>query len=200
MPPGATRSARWAWWSSSRCWRSSSARPTLDKPPDPTIVQAYPRPDLYFLWYFAVLALVPPALENYVIIGGPLLLGFLLFMLPLVANKGERSPLRRPWAMAFVLATLLMVGTLWIAGEQAKWSPNFNAPAIPASAVASNSVSVQTGAKLFLSKGCAYCHTMAGQGGERGPDLSTVGSRLSDAQLTIRILNGGEICPPTAAS
>src|SRR6266566_5561677 len=126
--------------------------PALDKPPDPTIVQAYPRPDFYFLWYFAVLALLPPGLENYVIIGGPLLLGFLLFILPLVANKGERSPVRRPWAMAFVLATLLMVGTLWIAGEQAKWSPNFNAQPLPASLVGTNDVHVQNGAKLFLSK------------------------------------------------
>jgi ubiquinol-cytochrome c reductase cytochrome b subunit len=169
--------------------------PALDKPPDPTIIQAYPRPDFYFLWYFAVLALLPPGLENVVIIGGPLLLGFLLFILPLVANKGERSPLRRPWAVAFVLGTLLMVGTLWIAGEQAKWSPNFNAQALSVQAVGASSGPVYTGSRLFLSKGCAYCHTMSGEGGERGPNLSTVGSRLSDSQITIRILNGGNNMP-----
>ncbi len=152
--------------------------PMLDKPPDPTIVQAYPRPDFYFLWYFAVLALVPPALENYIIIGGPLLLGFLLFILPLVANKGERSPLRRPWAMGFVLATLVMVGTLWIAGQQASWSPNFDAQPLAASVVNSSDPHVINGSKLFLSKGCEYCHTIGGQGGQRGPNLSEVGSRL----------------------
>jgi ubiquinol-cytochrome c reductase cytochrome b subunit len=169
--------------------------PALDKPPDPTLLQAYPRPDFYFLWYFAVLALVPPGIENYIIIGGPLLLGFLLFVLPLVGNKGERSPVRRPWAMAFVLATVLMIGTLWIAGEQADWSPNFDAPPLPASVVNSTDPHVINGSKLFLSKGCEYCHTISGYGGQRGPNLTTVGGRLTTNQLTTRILNGGKNMP-----
>jgi ubiquinol-cytochrome c reductase cytochrome b subunit len=169
--------------------------PALDKPPDPTILQAYPRPDFYFLWYFAVLALVPPALENIIIIGGPLLLGFLLFILPLVANKGERSPIRRPWAMAFVLATVLMVGTLWIAGEQADWSPDFNAQPLPASVVNSTDPHVINGSKLFLSNGCEYCHAIAGYGGQRGPNLTTVGGRLSANQITTRILTGAKNMP-----
>jgi ubiquinol-cytochrome c reductase cytochrome b subunit len=169
--------------------------PALDKPPDPTLLQAYPRPDFYFLWYFAVLALVPPGLENYIIIGGPLLLGFLLFILPLVANKGERSPIRRPWAVAFVLGTVLMVGTLWIAGEQADWSPNFDAPPLPAGVVNSTDPHVINGSKLFLSKGCEYCHTVSGYGGKRGPNLTTVGGRLSANQLTTRILTGGNNMP-----
>ena len=45
--------------------------PELGKPPDPAIIDAYPQPDWYLLWYYAVFALMPPKIENYVIIGGP---------------------------------------------------------------------------------------------------------------------------------
>ena len=38
--------------------------PALDKPPDPSILQADPRPEWYVIWYFEVLALIPPALEG----------------------------------------------------------------------------------------------------------------------------------------
>ena len=169
--------------------------PALDKPPDPTIIQAYPRPDWYLLWYFAVLALIPSGLESVVIIGGPALLGFLLFILPFVSNKGERSPYRRPWAFGVVLLAVLMIGTFWIAGEQASWSPKFTAQPLPASVVSSNEQQVITGARLFHEKGCEFCHAIAGNGGARGPDLSTVGSRLRPDQITIRILNGGNNMP-----
>jgi ubiquinol-cytochrome c reductase cytochrome b subunit len=169
--------------------------PELDKPPDPTIIQAYPRPDWYFLWYFAVLALIPAGAETFVILAGPLALGFLLFILPFVSNKGERSPFRRPWALAVVLLAVVMIGTLWIAGEQATWSPNFRAQALAQQVVNSNDAAVQRGAQLFHDKGCQFCHVIAGSGGERGPNLSTVGARLSSEQLTIRILNGGNNMP-----
>lgn len=175
--------------------------PTLDKAPDPTVIQAYPRPDFYFLWYFAVLAVLPPGAENYVIIGGPLLLGFLLFIVPIFFNKGERAPTRRPWAVAVVVATVVMVGTLWVGGEQAPWSPNFNAQAIPVSAVGTSTGPVYHGSQLFVSKGCAYCHIVAPgvDGGIRGPNLSDVGSRLTQNQLTTRILNGGTNMPSYAS-
>src|SRR5947209_15153679 len=81
--------------------------PKLDPPPDPTIIQAYPRPDWYLLWYFAVLALLPKGAEDFVIIAAPLALGFMLFILPFVSNKGERNPLRRPWAMGVVVLAVL---------------------------------------------------------------------------------------------
>src|SRR5205823_14812309 len=40
---------------------------------DPTHLRAYPRPGWYFLWYFALLSLIPPATEGWVLTGFPAL-------------------------------------------------------------------------------------------------------------------------------
>jgi hypothetical protein len=50
------------------------SRPSLlDKPPDPSSLNADPRPDWYLLRYFALLTLIPPQLEGYVMILAPAL-------------------------------------------------------------------------------------------------------------------------------
>jgi ubiquinol-cytochrome c reductase cytochrome b subunit len=174
--------------------------PELGKPPDPTILQADPRPDWYLLWYFAVLALLPPGIENYVIILAPLLAGVVLILVPLVANRGERHPARRPWAVAILLGIALMIGTFWIFGAQSPWSPDFSAGPLPARIVGAATGPVSVGARLFYEKGCEYCHAVAGHGGRRGPDLTTVGDRLTQAELTWRILNGGTNMPAFAGN
>src|SRR5262249_14201049 len=106
--------------------------PPVDMPPDPTILTAYPRPAWHFLSIFAALPLVPPKLEDWVILGLPARIGALLLFLPFIANKGERSPKRRPWAIGIALTAILMIGTLYVAGERAPWSPAFDAPPLPA--------------------------------------------------------------------
>jgi ubiquinol-cytochrome c reductase cytochrome b subunit len=169
--------------------------PDLEKPPDPTNLQAYPRPDWYFLWYFSVLALLPAGAESGVIIFGPLIFGVLMVLLPFFANKGERSPVRRPWAVGVVLLAVLIIGAMGLAGQQAPWSPALQAQPLPPTVVGSTSAPVVHGAQLFNMKGCEYCHTIGGSGGARGPNLTTVGSRLTREQLTTRILNGGQNMP-----
>jgi ubiquinol-cytochrome c reductase cytochrome b subunit len=169
--------------------------PALDKPPDPSIIQADPRPDWYLLWYFAILALLPPALENYLIVLGPLVAGAILMFLPLFSNKGERSPLHRPWAVAAIVMVVLMIGTLWYEGANSPWSPNFNAQPLSVAVVGTNSGPIAEGAKLFQQKSCLDCHLIAGYGGRRGPDLSRIGDKLSRADLIIRIVNGGKNMP-----
>jgi ubiquinol-cytochrome c reductase cytochrome b subunit len=174
--------------------------PELGKPPDPSIIEAAPRPDWYLLWYFAVLALLPYGIEKYMMVWGPLIAGLFLIALPFLFNSGERSLRRRPWAVASVVLIVAMMGVLWILGAQTPWSPNFQAQPLPAAVVGATNGPVFVGARLFHDKGCLNCHWMAGSGGRRGPDLTDVGDRLSPNQMILRIANGGVNMPAFAAN
>jgi ubiquinol-cytochrome c reductase cytochrome b subunit len=174
--------------------------PALDKPPDPTVTNADPRPDWYLLWYFAALALIPASIEQWFILLAPLSVGALLFAAPFLSNRGERSPLRRPWAIGFVVVAVVMIGSLWVLGARSPWSPNFDAAALSPSAIKSSNEAVVTGARLLHEKGCLNCHFVDETGGRRGPDLSAVGDRLTRADLIIRISNGGHNMPSFAAT
>ena len=172
--------------------------PRLGMPPDPTILEAAPRPDWYLLWYFAVLALLPHGVEKYVIIGAPLLAGMVLVLLPFLSGRGERHPRRRPWAVGAVLMIAMMIGTLWVAGVRTYWSPDFSAPPLSEAVIGASSGPVYEGARIFGTKGCIYCHRIDDDGGRRGPNLTTVGRRLSGNQMITRILNGGYNMPAFA--
>jgi ubiquinol-cytochrome c reductase cytochrome b subunit len=169
--------------------------PALGVPADPTVLQADPRPDWYFLWYFALLALIPPAIENVFIIGFPLALGLLFVLLPFFAPFGERSSRRRPWAIGFVAVVGVSIAALINIGSQAPWSPVLGDVTLPASALQGMDPSQLAGAQLFEQHGCINCHTIDGSGGQRGPNLSTIGGSLSNDELTWRILSGGRNMP-----
>jgi len=168
--------------------------PDLGNKADPTIIQAYPRPDWYLLWYFALLALVPPIIEDWFIILFPLLLGLLFIMLPFVAPFGERSARRRPWAIAVVGIFAVTIPVLVFEGAVAPWSP-VQAATLPASVTQSLSGNAAQGAQSYQQRGCINCHLIAGAGGQRGPELTHIGSQRSPDYLTWRILNGGTNMP-----
>ena len=163
--------------------------------PDPTIIQALPQPDWYFLWYFAALAVIPKDSADYIMIGGPLLLGVLMIVLPFVANKGERSPLRRPWSIGVVIGVVLIISTLLYASYQSAWVPKFDAKPLPLKVVGADHGPVYAGAKLFYSQDCIYCHMISGYGGIRGPNLSNIANEYTPTDMTIRILNGATNMP-----
>jgi ubiquinol-cytochrome c reductase cytochrome b subunit len=173
--------------------------PELGKPPDPTILEAYPKPDWYFLWYFAVLAFTPEQWETFVIVVAPMLFGAILLFVPYF-NTGERSVSRRPWAPLLVLMIVTVIVAFWAAGERAPWSPDFAAKPLSAAVVRDTTARVVRGAELFYSKGCEFCHQIGEQGGERGPDLTNVAGRMTPQEIGLRITNGGPNMPAYAAS
>jgi ubiquinol-cytochrome c reductase cytochrome b subunit len=171
--------------------------PVLNTPPDPTALNVNPTPDWYFLFYFAILSMLPANLETWVILGGPLVVILGLLFLPLFFNKGERAPSRRPWAVAIVFFVGTSIVILTIYGAKSPWSPDFAAVQL-AQAVPNGPMVHSAGAQVFYAKGCIYCHRIGDDGGLRGPDLTRVGDRLTEDELTIRINNGGHNMPAFA--
>jgi ubiquinol-cytochrome c reductase cytochrome b subunit len=171
--------------------------PVLDKPPDPTTLNVNPAPDWYFLFYFAILSMLPASLETWVILGGPLVIILALLALPLLSNRGERAPSRRPWAVATVVVAATAMVVLTIYGAKSPWSPRFTAGPL-AQQVPTMVGADSPGARIFFEKGCIYCHEISGDGGQRGPNLSRVGDRLTQDQLILRINNGGHNMPAFA--
>ncbi len=168
--------------------------PALTQPPDPTLLHTTPRPDWYMLPIFALFALMPPDTESYVIVIGPIVTVVALLVLPFVSNKGERSPIRRPWAVFGTILVVVIVGTLLNIGLISPWSPNFDTKPL-VSQVAFHDPTLVEGADLFYKKGCQYCHQIDGHGGLTGPDLSQIGRTWTRNQLEIQIVNGRQNMP-----
>jgi ubiquinol-cytochrome c reductase cytochrome b subunit len=166
--------------------------------PDPTITDASPRPDFYFLSLFALLALLPPWTETVILlVGMPLAIAFLL-ALPLIAGTGEKSWRRRPGAVISVLLIVLTVTTLAALGVTSPWSPIMDAGtalATPVAYVQGRSPLELQGALVLQNKQCRNCHSLGGEGGRRGPALDGVATRLTHDQLIRQLLQGGGNMP-----
>src|SRR5207249_10078710 len=93
-----------------------------------------PRPDWYFLGYFAVLALIPPATESIVIVGLPLFAFVFLFLVPLLWPDGERHWSRRPAAIAAVALPFIAYAALTVVVIDTPLVPKLEGGPLPASA------------------------------------------------------------------
>ncbi|GJG89597.1 hypothetical protein tb265_47780 [Gemmatimonadetes bacterium T265] len=175
----------------------------LGRPPDPTLVDASPRPDWYFLWYFAALAELPRRLETPVMVLGPLAAAAALLALPFVGGRGSRHLRARRWAPVTVGVVVAGLAWLTVLGDRAPWSPRFGVRPVAAPAMAAPAPAVAEvvrGAQLFHDRGCEYCHMIGAEGGIRGPDLTHVAERLNHAQIVSRILGGAGNMPAYAAN
>jgi ubiquinol-cytochrome c reductase cytochrome b subunit len=167
-------------------------------PPDPALIDAAPRPDFYFLSLFAVLALMPPELEKPFILGILPLFVLILFAVPFISNRGEKHASRRPMAVVAVVMVMTTIATFALLGMRSPWSPHMEAWSglpLPEAVVRELSPVELAGAAVFQAKQCRNCHAVDGTGGERGPDLGDVATRLTSDQLTRQVLQGGGNMP-----
>lgn len=173
----------------------------LGTPADPT-TPANPKPDWYLIWYFGILALVPPASTPWVIILAPALGFGILFLFPL-ANKGERSYKVRPWAVVTVALAAFATALLIYIGYQEPWKPLVNLdvskppaqqvtiPQLSDQSLAGLSPAARHGGQLMHVEACLACHLIGSVGGRRGPNLTYAGDRLDEIQMIWRITRGG---------
>jgi len=166
--------------------------------PDPRIIQTAPRPDFFFLWLYALLSLLPPALETPVLLIGPAIALIVLLALPFVSGEGEKSWKRRPIAVLTILFTAVALGTFTNLASHAPWSPVMDAwtgAPIPPKFLSGRTPLQIQGALVFQSKQCHNCHALGEIGGKRGPDLDAVAVRLTGDQLVRQVLQGGGNMP-----
>jgi ubiquinol-cytochrome c reductase cytochrome b subunit len=166
--------------------------------PDPTIVQAAPRPDYFFLWLFALLSLLPPWLETPALLIGPAVAILALVLLPFLSGEGEKSWKRRPIAVLTVLLLAITLGTFTHLASYAPWSPHMNAwsgDPVPDHVLEGATALERQGALVFQAKQCRNCHAVGESGGERGPSLDSVAVRLTEDQLIRQVIQGGGNMP-----
>jgi ubiquinol-cytochrome c reductase cytochrome b subunit len=166
--------------------------------PDPRIIQTAPKPDFFFLWLYALLSLLPPALETPVLLIGPMIALVALLALPFISGEGEKSWKRRPIAVLTILLLAVALGTFTNLANHTPWSPVMDASTgvpVPSKFLKGRTAVEMQGALVFQSKQCHNCHALGDEGGKRGPALDVVALRLTEDQLVRQVLQGGGNMP-----
>lgn len=167
-------------------------------PPNPTIVNTNPRPDFYFLAIFAALALVPDWMEAIALFVLPALVIAFLIALPFLSGAGEKSWRRRPVAVLSVIVIMMTIGVLAYMGEMSPWSPHMSAWSsnpVPVEDLRGRTPLQMRGAAVLQNKQCRNCHSLGGEGGERGPALDQVATRLTKDEMVRQVIQGGGNMP-----
>jgi ubiquinol-cytochrome c reductase cytochrome b subunit len=150
-----------------------------------------------------VLSFLPPELETPFLLIVPPIAVAILVALPFVAGIGEKSWWRRPVAVFSVMFIAICFGVFTHLGTYTPWSPIMDAwsgAPIPVELLHNRTPLERQGANVFQEKQCRNCHQLGGLGGERGPALDTVATRLTEDQLIRQVLQGGGNMPAYGAA
>jgi len=122
-----------------------------------------------------------------------------LFLVPFLAGTGEKSWKRRPVAVLSVLVIVLVVGTLaalaWagpvVAGGWRRGLPPRHRSGTSTAGLRSSF----RGRWFYRTSSAAPCHSLGGEGGQRGPALDGIATRQTRDQLIRQVLQGGGNMP-----
>src|SRR5215470_5879402 len=166
--------------------------------PDPTIIDTVPKPDFFFRWLYAMLALLPAAIETPLLLIGPVVAIAFLILLPFLSGEGEKSWKRRPIAVVTLLLVAVAFGTFTHLAAYSPWSPVMDAwsgDPVPVQYLEGRSPLERQGSLVFQVKQCRNCHSIGGEGGRRGPALDRVATRMTRDQLVRQAIQGGGNMP-----
>ncbi len=148
---------------------------------DPTTTTYVPRPEWYFFFLFELLRVIkPPELVFIATVGIPTICMVLLIMLPFFDRGPERHPFRRPVATTAGIVTIAAMAYLTILGATAGSPTEI---ALPTSA------ELEEGKQAVASNGCLACHKIGENGGDIGPPLTDIGSRLPRPAIARTLVN-----------
>ena len=166
----------------------------LEAPADPTDTSYVPRPEWYFLPFYQLLKLFPGSLESTIAVGVPLLLVIALLGLPFFDRGSRRNLRHRPVGMA-ALAFLLGGSALLLGAAVRDVQPVI----APETAVPLNTAE-RAGRALFQRQ-CSGCHVVGKEkGGDKGPELTDIGSRHSASWLHSFVENPSHFHPESEMS
>lgn len=149
----------------------------LEAPADPTDSSYVPTPEWYFLPLYQLLKMVPGRMESLVAVGVPGALLFAMIALPFFDRSSTRNLLKRPVALASIVVILGGAGLLLGAAVRE------HQPAVPPEVGRSLTSMERAGRALYRSQKCDECHAIAGEGEDKGPDLTEIGLHHSSAWL-----------------
>jgi ubiquinol-cytochrome c reductase cytochrome b subunit len=121
-----------------------------------------------------------------------------MLLLPLVAGEGERHWSRRPVAVLMVAVIAVSLGIFTRLGTQTPWSPVMTAwtsDSVPPNYLLNRSPLQRQGALVLQNKQCRNCHSLNGVGGQRGPALDAIASRMTEDRMIRQVLQGGGNMP-----
>ncbi len=128
----------------------------------------------------------------------PVVMIAILMALPFVSNQGDQAASRRPFSVLLVIFVMLSLYVLANLGLTSPWSPHMEAwsgTTVPLKYLKGRTPLEIRGALVLQNKDCRNCHSLGHAGGERGPALDGVATRLTVDQMVRQVIQGGGNMP-----
>ena len=161
--------------------------------PDPTIIETAPRPDFFFLWLYALLSLLPPQLETPFLLIAPRNRYRGALVAPFSLRRGREELATAADRRSHGPAAGGRAGNIYPARELHSMVPSDECLERVTTAeryLKDRSPLERRGALVFQAKQCRNCHALGIEGGQRGPALDAVATRLTPDQLIRQVLQG----------